>query len=84
MQKKVFPMSLLFFVILYSAWHCVWHRMSVHNYVTLDTASRSLKNNLKFSINRDIFTWHGSLQPCGLVIILKTCIRLITTQSRVY
>ena len=71
MQKNVFPMSLLFFVILYRAWHCVWHRMSLHNYVTLSTASKSLKNNLKFSINRDIFTWHGSLQPCGLVIILK-------------
>ena len=29
-------------------------------------------------------TLHGSLQPCSLVIILKTCIRWITTQSRVY
>ena len=56
MQKNVFPMSLLFFVILYSAWHCVWHRMSLHNYVTLGTASRSLKNNLKFPKNRDIFS----------------------------
>ena len=71
MLKNVFPMSLLFFVILYSVWHRVWHRMSLHNYVTLSTASQSFKNNLTFSINRDIFTLHGSLQSCGLVIILK-------------
>ena len=55
MQKNVFPMSLLFFVILYSAWHCVWLQMSLHNYVNLSTASQSFKNNLKFSINCNIF-----------------------------
>ena len=84
MLKNVFPMSLLFFLILYSVWHRAWHRISLHNYVTLSTASQSFKNNLKFSMNRYIFTLHGSIQPCTLVIILNTCIRWITTQSRVY
>ena len=75
MLKNVFPMSLLFFVILSSFWHRVCYRMSLHIYFTLSTASQSFKDTLKFSINRDIFMLHGSLQPCGLVIILKTCIR---------
>ena len=71
MQKNVFPMSLLFFVILFSAWHCVWHRMSLHNYVTLSTASQSFKNNLKFSINRDIYTWHGFFTALRLSNYIK-------------
>ena len=71
MLKNVFLMSLLFFVILYSIWHRVCYRMSLHNYFTLSTASQTFKNTLNFSINVTFFTLHGSLQPCGLVIILK-------------
>ena len=55
MLKHEFPMSLLFFVILYSVWHRVWHRMPLQNYVTLSTASQSFQNNLKLSINHDSF-----------------------------
>ena len=41
--------------------------MSLHNYVTLSTASQSLKNNLKFSINRDISYLAWFLQTCLIV-----------------
>ena len=81
--KIAYSMSLLSLVILYSVWHRVWHRMSLHNYIYFGYCLQIVLEILYFQkLRHFFFILDGCFHPRGLINVLKVHIRWVTTLFR--